>query len=119
LFSVLEWVQQVATDAKAGIAERYWGSASTTPAYVFPNLLQLATYHLAKLADMPGWRPGFAANRRKEIEAIVAGLPPKPPSRLNLVDQGSFAIGYWHQCAFRRSGGAEHTTTENTEELAA
>jgi CRISPR-associated protein Csd1 len=117
LFSVLEWVQQAATSANAGIAERYWGAASTTPAFVFPELLKLATFHLAKLDDLPGWRSGFATNRRKDIEAIISGLPPLLPQRLELIDQGSFAIGYWHQSAQRRNGST--TTDDSIEEQAA
>jgi CRISPR-associated protein Csd1 len=99
LFAVLEWIQERAVGAKAGIADRYWGAATTTPAFVFPTLLQLSVHHLGKLdATMPG----FATNRRKDIERITAGLPAKLPARLALVDQGSFAIGYWQQRADRR-----------------
>ncbi|HUB16097.1 MAG TPA: type I-C CRISPR-associated protein Cas8c/Csd1 [Acetobacteraceae bacterium] len=119
LFAVLEWIQEAAVGPKAGIAERYWGAASTTPAYVFSNLLELAVHHLAKLDDMLGWRPGFAANRRKDIAAIVAGLPPKLPARLIAIDQGSFAIGYWHQKANRSQGDAASTTDGNAEEQTA
>jgi CRISPR-associated protein Csd1 len=119
LFAVLEWVQQAATDAKAGIGERYWGAASTTPAYTFPELLKLAMFHLTKLDDGTGWQPGFAANRREDIRAIIGGLPPHLPHRLELVDQGSFAIGYWHQSAFRRSGSAASTTNDTPREQAA
>jgi CRISPR-associated protein Csd1 len=119
LFAVLERVQQAATDAKAGIGERYWGAASTTPAYTFPELLKLATFHLAKLDNGIGWQPGFAANRREEIKAIIGGLPPHLPHRLELVEQGSFAIGYWHQIALRRAGGGASTINDGPEELAA
>jgi CRISPR-associated protein Csd1 len=66
---------------------------------------------------MPGWGGGFATNRRKDIEAITGGLPPLLPHRLTLLDQGSFAIGYWHQSAQRRNGSK--ATTANTEEQAA
>ena len=119
LFAVLEWVQERAVNAKAGIAERYWGSASTTPAFVFPDLLNLAIYHLGKLDDTA---PGFATNRRKEIEAIVAKpapLPARLPTRLELVDQGAFAIGYWQQRAARRSSTDKPIAPDATEKDAA
>jgi CRISPR-associated protein Csd1 len=119
LLAVLEWVQERATGAKAGIAERYWGSASTTPAFVFPELLKLAIFHLAKLDTMPPPWPGFATNRRKDIEAIVDGLPPLLRHRLELIDQGSFAIGYWHQHAARKSGTETSTGNDIAEENAA
>jgi CRISPR-associated protein Csd1 len=119
LFAVLEWVQERAVNAKAGIAERYWGSASTTPAFVFADLLNLAVHHLSKLDDTA---PGFATNRRKEIEAIVAQpapLPARLPARLELVDQGSFALGYWQQRAARRSSTDKPVITDATEKDAA
>ena len=116
LFAVLEWVQEHAVNAKAGIAERYWGSASTTPAFVFADLLNLTVHHLAKLDDT---QPGFATNRRKEIEAIVAALPAKLPTRLELIDQGSFAIGYWQQRAARRSSTDKPVTSDAAEKDAA
>jgi len=119
LFAVLEWVQEHAVNAKAGIAERYWGSASTTPAFVFADLLNLTVHHLAKLDDT---QPGFATNRRKEIEAIVARptpLPAKLPARLELIDQGSFAIGYWQQRAARRSATDKPVTSDAAEKDAA
>jgi CRISPR-associated protein Csd1 len=119
LFAVLEWVQEHAVNAKAGIAERYWGSASTTPAFVFADLLNLTVHHLAKLDDT---QPGFATNRRKEIEAIVARpapLPAKLPTRLELVDQGSFALGYWQQRAARRSSADKPVTPGAAEKDAA
>ena len=119
LFAVLEWIQEHAVNAKAGIAERYWGSASTTPAFVFADLLNLTVHHLAKLDDT---QPGFATNRRKEIEAIVARpapLPAKLPTRLELVDQGSFALGYWQQRAARRSSTDKPVATDGAEKDAA
>ena len=116
LFAVLEWIQDRAIGPKTGIAERFWGAASTAPAFTFPELLKLAVFHLGKLDATEG---GFATNRRKEIEAIVSGLPPHLPPRLELVDQGSFAIGYWHQSALRWSGGAASTTNDYTKDQAA
>lgn len=116
LLAVLEWLQERATNSKAGIAERYWGSASTTPAFVFPELLKLSVFHLAKLDRMPLPWPRFATNRRKDIDAIIGGLPPSLPHRIGLVDQGSFAIGYWHQRALRRTASGEPTGNDTMEE---
>ncbi len=94
LFAVLESLQQRAVDPKATIRDRYWGSASTTPCFVFPQLLSLATSHLGKLeADNPGHARWF----EKRIGEITSGLPPSLPAHLSLVEQGRFAIGYWHQ----------------------
>ena len=119
LFAVLEWVQERAVNAKAGIAERYWGSASTTPAFVFADLLNLTVHHLSKLDDTA---PGFATNRRKEIEAIVAtpsrSRPSYQPASSSLI-RASFAIGYWQQRAARRSTTDKPVAADTTEKDAA
>lgn len=94
LFAVLESLQQGAVGPKATIRDRYWGSASTTPCFVFPQLLSLATSHLGKLE---GEKPGLARWFEKQIGEITSGLPPSLPAHLSLVEQGRFAIGYWHQ----------------------
>lgn len=94
LFAVLERLQQDAVSPNATIRDRYWGAASSMPAYVFPQLLSLATSHLGKLE---GDKPGLARWFEKQIGEITSGLPPSLPATLSLVEQGRFAIGYWHQ----------------------
>lgn len=103
LFAVLESLQVEAVSPKSSIGERrlnatirdrYWGAASSMPAYVFPQLLSLATSHLGKLE---GDKPGLARWFEKQIGEITSGLPPSLPATLSLVEQGRFAIGYWHQ----------------------
>lgn len=91
LFAVLERLQQAAVSPNATIRDRYWGAASTTPAFVFPSLLNLATSHLGKLEG--GLGPWF----ERRIGEVVAGLSSALPSLLNLEQQGRFAIGYWHE----------------------
>ena len=50
LFSVLENVQlQVNPRINTTITDRYFNSASATPAVVFPTLINLAQKHLAKM----------------------------------------------------------------------
>jgi len=90
LFAALEKVQQdaIGRDTNATIRDRYFSSASATPATVFPVLLRLAQHHVAK-----------AEHGRfidQAIEHILAGLE-KFPQRLNLEDQGLFMLGYYHQ----------------------
>lgn len=109
LFAVLETLQEEAVRPKATIRDRYWGAASTTPSFVFPQLLSLATSHLNKLE---GDSPGLARWYEKQLGEIAAGLPPSLPSTLSLVEQGRFAIGYWHQ----RFAPKSETTSEVTEQ---
>jgi len=89
LFAVLEKAQQEAIPgANTTIRDRYYGSASATPAAVFPQLMRLAQHHIEKAEY------GLVSDRR--IEDILDGLQAFP-KHLSLDEQGQFAIGYYHQ----------------------
>ena len=89
LFAVLERIQQAANPTlNATIRDRFYSSASSTPAAVFGNLMRLKNHHLAKLA-----KTGYFENLLGEILDGVATFP----SHLTLPEQGTFAIGYYHQ----------------------
>lgn len=105
LFALLEQIQDKATGAAAGIAERYLGAAMGTPALVFPRLLKLHHHHLAKIGG------GLAVHFGKQIDAIVARLPPKLPATQALADQGTFMVGYHHQRAERFKPGSDASTS--------
>lgn len=92
LFAVLEKIQEEAQPGiNATIRERYYGSASSTPAATFPRLLKLANHHLAKLSN-PGRRVNFE-KMLAEISAFLDAFPRVLP----LHDQALFALGYYHQ----------------------
>jgi len=89
LFAVLEKVQsETNKEMKSTINSKYFSSASTTPAVVFPVLLKLAQHHIAK----SDW--GFKSNQA--IEDILMGID-EFPAFLTLEEQGMFMIGYYHQ----------------------
>lgn len=92
LFAVLERLQGTAqSDLNATIRDRYYGSASSTPALVFCRLLKLSMHHAAKAEEKGLWLERLKGK-------IMDGLPAnKFPSVLNLEDQGLFAVGYYHQ----------------------
>lgn len=91
LFAALEKIQEEASPGiKATIRDRYYGAASSTPVAVFTTLLRLKNAHLKKLATGRGvWFEKLLA----EILGEVADFPRQLP----LPDQGSFALGYYHQ----------------------
>jgi len=92
LFAVLEKAQEEANPGvNATIRDRFYGSASSTPVSVFPNLMRLKNHHLAKLENR-----GRAVNLERLIGEIVAGIADFP-AHLALPDQGRFAVGYYHQ----------------------
>lgn len=100
LLAVLEEVQRTALPgAKAGIVDRFFGTASSAPASVFGRLLRGAQPHLAKLErDMPG-----AYHRlQQSLEEVMQGLSGFPRT-LSLEEQGLFSLGYYHQRAWDRA----------------
>ncbi|MGR6835519.1 type I-C CRISPR-associated protein Cas8c/Csd1 [Syntrophomonas erecta] len=98
LFAVLEKAQQDAlgNNINATIRDKYFGSASATPAAVFPMLIRLAQHHIAKSEY------GYIQDRR--IQDILDGLDGFP-QYLNMEEQGKFMLGYYHQRqAFYKKG---------------
>lgn len=89
LFAVLEKAQLDALGKiNATIKDRFFGSASATPATVFPRLLRLAQHHIEKAEY------GHVSDRRiAEIMEHVGTFP----KHLGLEDQGLFAIAYYQQ----------------------
>lgn len=95
LFAVLERIQEESSPGlNATIRDRYFGASSSTPRTVFPILNRLKNHHLAKLDNR-----GRAVNLERLVGEIVDGLDASNPfpASLSLVDQGRFAVGYYHQ----------------------
>lgn len=95
LLAVLDDIQYAALgDVGAGIVQRYYAAASSTPALVLGRLIRLAnTGHLPKLDY----------DRRQRLEQRLAGvwshLRQDPPTTLSLTQQTLFAMGYYQQKA--------------------
>ncbi|OOF66383.1 type I-C CRISPR-associated protein Cas8c/Csd1 [Rodentibacter sp. Ppn85] len=95
LFAVLERIQyQALGELNAGIADRYYGSASAVPFSVFPRLLSGAKHHLSRLRKD---KFGMAVNLDKDLGEIIAMLPEVFPRHLSIDEQGRFGIGYYQQ----------------------
>ena len=94
LLATLDRVQQDALGSvNATLVDRYFGSASTTPAAVFPTLVRRAQHHISKLGKD---HKGNAINHEKLIQSIVDPIS-NFPSTLGLEDQGRFVLGFYHQ----------------------
>jgi len=103
LFAELEKTQEDAFQGlNATIKDRFFSSASATPAGVFPRLIRMSQHHLAKL-EVP--KKIYHEKRIQEICDRLSDFP----SHMNLRDQGLFAIGYYHQ---RHNIFSRKTTTE-------
>lgn len=92
LFSVLEAIQSAAIPGiNSSIKDKFFNSASATPAAVFPVLLNLSQKHLRKLDG------GLRVFYDKQITELLSKLGEGYPLHLNLPQQGSFQLGYYHQ----------------------
>lgn len=91
LFAALEKAQEDALGGvNASIRDRFYSSASATPAAVFPRLLRTYQHHLGKLEG------GLKIVREKLVQEILDPLK-NFPANMGLADQGLFALGYYHQ----------------------
>lgn len=96
LFSVLEAIQSAANPGiNATIKDKYFNSASATPSRVFPILINLAQKHLKKLEK------GAQIFYSKQLTEMQDKFGEEYPDRMNLPQQGSFQLGYYHQTQAR------------------
>jgi CRISPR-associated protein Csd1 len=112
IFAKLESIQYAALgDRNAGIRERYFTYAITSPGSAFGRLFDLHSKHYKKLKNE---KPGLAIVMDKELQELckevdVNRLPPT----FKLEEKGQFAIGYYHQRQKQFSGTK---SKENKEE---
>ena len=119
LFAVLEQIQSASLGigVNATIRDRFYGSASTRPNTVMGRLIALSNHHLAKLRkDKPGWAIHFE-KQLEELFALYEANVPVFPAVFSLDEQSIFAVGYYHQKAFReqKAGETEDKQNESTE----
>lgn len=106
LFAVLEKTQE--DSGNKGVRERFYSSASATPATVFPRLLRTYPHHLVKLSE------GAKINREKLMQEILDSVTEFPP-QFNLHAQGQFALGYYHQKKDFYTKKDEHADSDSAE----
>jgi CRISPR-associated protein Csd1 len=113
LFAILEIGQRISLGrVNASIADRFYGGASATPARVFPSLLRLVRHHISA-AIKRDRRHVWVELRLNEI---MSKLPADLPKSLNLVDQGRFSLGYYHERSWRKP--ADNTEIVDPTEMA-
>lgn len=108
LAAVLEKIQ---SDASCGdsIRTRYMGAASATPSAVFPSMLSVSIHHSEKIE-----KDSIRIFYEKLKAEIISKLPATGfPTHLNLIDQGCFFIGYYHQRADLYTAKTKEETIEN------
>ena len=93
LFAVLENIQKQAIE-KETIRDRYFNSACSTPAVVFPQMLRIANSHMRVLARK---NKGLQVVLDNQLLEIMDKIHDGFPTNLSLEEQGTFIIGYYHQ----------------------
>ena len=78
-------------DVNAGITEKFYASASTSPAYVFGQLANKSNYHLKKIEHK-----GLAIYYKDMLREIASTIDIFPKT-LNIVEQGNFSLGFYQQ----------------------
>ncbi len=111
LLAVLESIQKAALGSvNASLTDRYYGSASSTPAVAFPPLLRGAQAHLSKLRKT---KTGAYKALEERLEEVTADLPTFPKT-LGLQQQGLFSLGYYHQRASDRAAAKAKSEANKT-----
>ena len=114
LMAVLAGLQRSALgDVGAGVVQRYYAAASSTPALVLGRLDRLSKFHLNALKN-----PGLAYWYEDKLAAIWQRLGDSVPTTLTLEEQSLFALGYYQQLADLRTKkpGAETDDTPEGEQ---
>ena len=111
LMAVLADLQRAALgDVGAGIVQRYYSAASSTPALVLGRLTRTSQFHLSKLdAGLAYWFNGRIADIWARIENSL-------PATLTLEEQSLFALGYYQQIAANRNKTGNTSTNEPKED---
>jgi CRISPR-associated protein Csd1 len=107
IFAELESIQYAALgDRNAGIRERYFTYAMTSPGAAFGRLFNLNSKHFTKLK---GDKPGLAVTLDKELQELCKDIDINQfPAIFTLEEQGQFAIGYYHQRQKQFSSSAKN-----------
>lgn len=114
LVAVYTRIQQEAMPGvNAGIAERYYASASQTPALVLGTLGRMVNHHLAKIGNTDTVR--WFENMLSEINVAIGDAI---PATLTLEQQAYFALGYrqqWAEMPLKHRSDAQSSADANKE----
>lgn len=102
VMGVLAKIQkQALPNVKAGVIERFYAAAMSTPLLVLGRLVRTA--EVAHIPQIRSHSPGLAGYFQSMLTDAWTRLRAKPPTSLTLEQQTLFAIGYYHQLAVRKA----------------
>jgi len=111
LMAVLAGLQRAALgDVGAGVVQRFYAAASSTPSLVLGRLTRSSQFHLNKLESH-----GLAYWYESKLAEIWGRMGDAVPRTLDLEEQSLFALGYYQQLAdlrTKKSDQNEQATSE-------
>ena len=114
MFSIYEQIQLAAIPGiNTTIKDKYFTSASTTPARIFPILGDLAVKHMRKT-----WKSeGLKVKLDKALGELTGRVGDRYPSRLSLEERGAFQLGYYfeNQKRFNKANKNNNEQGENND----
>ena len=114
LFALLERIQEKAIPGiKANITDRYFRTASATPGIIFGRLLQLSAFHLSKIKKEHGGLGFYFDRQIQEVLELLPGGQATFDKFFSPDQQSIFAVGYYHQKAYRDQKAEAEQETEN------
>ena len=113
MMAVLSDIQKAALkDVGAGIVQRYYAAASSTPSLVLGRLVRQSQYHLDKLESK-----GQIIRYEKMLQEVSQKIGDNLPKTLTLEEQTLFALGYYQQKAdMYKPTEKNNEDNENSEE---
>jgi CRISPR-associated protein Csd1 len=118
LFALIEGIQRSALgkDINAGVRERFFSAASTSPSPAFGRLIRQMQNHLTKLKQDKAYLAKILDDEIRDLCGKIKAFP----AVLTLEQQGQFALGYYHQKHYNFNRAKHNkefeTLTENLEE---
>jgi CRISPR-associated protein Csd1 len=97
-----ETVYRSAKESKVNltVGDRYYSLASVAPQVAFPKIVNLGKKHMAKLGrERAGLKVAIERDVARLCDLIKDPEHGEFPGNLSLIDQGRFALGYYHQRA--------------------
>jgi CRISPR-associated protein Csd1 len=94
-------------DVGAGVIQRYYASASATPALILGRLSRGSQFHLNKLEG------GLAHWYEQRLASIWGRIQDAPPKVLTLEEQSLFALGYYQQKAAPRKSASDNNQQQS------
>jgi CRISPR-associated protein Csd1 len=95
LLALFEDIQREALGpVNANVGDKFYGNFSATPSMVFARLHENARKHIRKIrGDNSGGDFGYT----ERLSNLMSLMSAPPPGVLSPLDQGMFALGYYHQ----------------------